>query len=131
MRHLLKTTLLSVLLLAVFVSATSAGCFLSSDMSMKDGKMAPCPYMGMTAVCNMTPFEHITAWQSAFAAIPVETAMMLLFVLFTLFGSIVLRHLFDPPDIARKYERIVRSRAPNTFALVTLLLGSALNPCAP
>ncbi|OYV27069.1 MAG: hypothetical protein B7W98_02590, partial [Parcubacteria group bacterium 20-58-5] len=31
-----------------------------------DNQLAPCPFTGESAVCNMNPLEHIAAWQNAF-----------------------------------------------------------------
>lgn len=31
-----------------------------------NGQMAPCPFMGKGAVCNMSPLEHLAALQDAF-----------------------------------------------------------------
>lgn len=56
------------LLLAVTFLTMSAGGAMSAEMMMEDGVMHGCPYMGVTALCNMTPLEHMSEWQSMFTA---------------------------------------------------------------
>ncbi len=43
-----------------------------------DGHMPGCPFMGGTAVCQMNPFEHISAWQSMFTSTAAESSFSLL-----------------------------------------------------
>ena len=50
-----------------------------------DGRMSACPLMGIVAVCRMNLFEHITAWQSMFAALPAKEIVFLLALTFLLF----------------------------------------------
>lgn len=55
-----------------------------AGMSMdENGHMHDCPFMGMTAICQMNPLEHIAAWQSRFATLTVKESltMMLLALL--------------------------------------------------
>ncbi len=56
---------------------------LSLGMSMQsNGKMSDCPFMNNTAsICNMSPLEHIAAWQSFFSALPLKEKMSLIFSL--------------------------------------------------
>lgn len=44
------------------------GGFFSYEMMMQDGTMHNCPYMGVAALCNMTPLEHLSQWQQMFSA---------------------------------------------------------------
>lgn len=46
----------------------TVGVLVSSDMTMKDGSMHTCPYMGVAALCSMSPLEHLSEWQSLFSA---------------------------------------------------------------
>lgn len=53
-----------------------------------DMGMTPCPLMGqLSAVCNMNPLAHVGMWQNMFAAIPVQSAVLLLLLLLGLFFS--------------------------------------------
>ena len=75
----------SKILVAIAITAFQMvgvfGIFYGMDMNSK-GQMANCPFMGVTAICNMTPFEHIAAWQSMFTSIPQQsTGLTLLFAL--------------------------------------------------
>lgn len=50
-----------------------------------DGHMSGCPFMGMSAVCQMSPFDHISAWQNMFSAIPAKNLFSTVpFLLFTI-----------------------------------------------
>ncbi len=72
-----------------------------------DGHMAGCPFMEMTAVCQMSPFEHIAAWQNMFTATANESALATLLLL--LFAAIVfvrsLYRSFSPEIRALSFYR--------------------------
>lgn len=42
------------------------------------GQMSGCPFMGMTAICQMSPIEHIAAWQNMFTSLPFQNSVLLL-----------------------------------------------------
>lgn len=67
--------------------ASSAG--MPGMTTNADGHMSNCPLMGVAALCNMSPLEHIAAWQNIFAALPFKKAAalasLLLLVSFTIF----------------------------------------------
>ena len=44
----------------------------------KDGKMAGCIFNGMNEICAMSLQEHLAAWQTLFAAIPVKATTSIL-----------------------------------------------------
>lgn len=62
-----------VLLILGLVAFSSLGFFGMSHSTMNMGPdgsmtMSNCPFMsGQAVVCNMSPLEHIAAWQSMFA----------------------------------------------------------------
>ena len=74
-----KKLLLSVLLVALLTVGVWGA--VSSGMMMQDGTMQNCPFMGVTALCDMGALEHLTAWQSMFAALPTNAASALLLLI--------------------------------------------------
>ena len=73
-----KAGLLTVLLLIVLT--LSFGAVLSTEMMLMDGGMHNCPFMGVPALCNMSPMEHLSQWQQMFATTlqQISTAALLL-----------------------------------------------------
>lgn len=63
-RVLRKNAVLSLFLVVIVMM--NIGGFLSSQMMMEDGTMHSCPYMGVTALCNMSLLEHMSQWQQMF-----------------------------------------------------------------
>lgn len=74
-----------------FFFAASFGVMHIGMTTDDHGHMHSCPFMGMTAICDMSPLEHVSAWQSAYATI-ILTDMLgaLLSVLVLAFAWIVL-----------------------------------------
>ena len=67
----------------------SVGGVLSSGM-MQDGNMAHCPFMGITAICNMNALEHLSGWQRLFTMTPHSfTTLILLLLLSFVVGRFV------------------------------------------
>lgn len=61
-----RNTLLVVLV--SFILMMNVGGALSNEIMMEEGMMADCPYMGIAALCTMTPLQHFSEWQQMFAA---------------------------------------------------------------
>lgn len=56
--------------------------------------IATCPYMeGHTAVCDMSPIEHMQAFQSMFTILPAKDAASLFLILLLLLSVAVLKSL--------------------------------------
>ncbi len=96
----------------------SSGIF-HSGMDMQSGKaMGNCPFMpGMTALCNMSPLEHVAAWQSMFTTTAAESALTLILLL--IFAAIVFvyslrRELYPEPRAPLLYRKlaVVLCRSP-------------------
>ena len=92
----LTKRLLFSALIVVVLSMSMWGA-VSTGMMMQDGTMQNCPFMGVTALCNMNLLEHLTAWQSMFNAIPASIAsvfllLSLLALVFLAYGRV--RELF-------------------------------------
>ena len=55
----------------------------------KNGQMGGCPFLGFTAVCKMSPLEHIVSWQKMFTALPLKNisilTTLLLLAIFSVF----------------------------------------------
>jgi hypothetical protein len=89
-------------LLCVFILALTVGGVLSADMMMPDdGAMQNCPYMGIAVLCNMTPLQHLSEWQVAFAATAqqLSIAALLLMLAALLLWRLILHLLAPPPSI--------------------------------
>ncbi len=83
--------------LLVTLLVMNAGGAISAGMMMEDGAMHNCPYMGVPVLCNMSPLEHLSEWQSMFAATAQQFATAALLLLLAL--AIVWQffgHLFVP-----------------------------------
>ena len=53
------------------------------------GKMSDCPFMGVIALCQMTPLEHLASWQTMFKTLPYQQkgiffVLILFIILFSL-----------------------------------------------
>ena len=104
---------LAGLILLTFISSMLLGAVLTSQMMMHDGMMEPCPFMGVPSLCNMSPLQHVSAWQQMFAATahPFLNSFLLLllsFLLATSFSSMLLR--FKPPRTSFPFRFRYRER---------------------
>ncbi len=85
--------------------------------------------MGETGICQMTPFEHIAAWQNMFTSTPQPLVALALLLLIALFAP---RFIFN--DFLPKKEparRIVFYTPPNIGVFDSLKLAFArgiINP---
>ena len=81
------------ILIITFLLISAVGVAYSV-MMMEHGNMIGCPLMGHdAAMCPMNLFEHLSMWQSMFAAIPVQSIVLMLLSLLALFFSVRLREL--------------------------------------
>lgn len=89
-RHMSPKKILLVSLLIALMFVGGFGVFhFGMDMDM-DGGMSGCPSVGMAAMCEMNPLEHISAWQGAFTTLPYTNTLTLLIIsLLALFFSLV------------------------------------------
>ena len=97
-------TLFIVVLLLVMVSgAPHFGMTMTMDM---DGHMtmSDCLMPGITAICNMTPLEHMASWQSMFTSVLQEYGTVLFLVLLAFAVTWYLSHALSEP---RHRERFV------------------------
>lgn len=68
---------LAALAMSMFLVAGIFG--ISHAMNMdSNGQMSGCPFMGVATVCNMSPLEHVAAWQSMFTSTSSENTLSLL-----------------------------------------------------
>ncbi len=67
MSGLLRKKAMVALLIAV-VAIMSLGAIFTAETMMEEGAMHNCPYMGVPALCTMSPLEHLSGWQQMFAA---------------------------------------------------------------
>ena len=81
----LKTAAALLLVLGFFVAGNSGLAHIGMDDMAMHEAMPGCSLMGMSAVCQMNPLEHIGMWQNLFAFLPkIEDLFALLFSLFAL-----------------------------------------------
>ena len=84
-----------------FLATGTLGFSLGMDKSA-DGQMSPCPFMGMNkeVVCQMTPFEHMAAWQSMFTSLPLKDISVLAsLLLLAVFAVFFFRKLWDTQEL--------------------------------
>ncbi len=78
------------------------GIFVVMNFGMDtgmNGVMSRCPFADGMSVCNMSPFEHIAAWQSMFTSLPrqqqyIGSLLLLLLVSFLVVTWI--RNIYPP-----------------------------------
>jgi len=88
--------------IAVLLFSTFVLFFHMASMAKETVSVGMCPFSAQSSsVCAMTPVEHIQAWQSMFAALPLSEMV-------TLF-SLLLAGIF--------FARAFRSQAIDLFAL--------------
>lgn len=116
---------------AMLLAASFGGAHIGMDSDMQ-GQMSGCPFMGMAAICNMTPLEHISAWQNMFTTLPQQKDLFAL--LFALFGAVAaflwMKYRFDPPSKAVVPIQKISYQAyiPLATALQELFARGILNP---
>ena len=104
---------LAGLILLTFLASMILGAVLTSEMMMHDGMMEPCPFMGVPSLCNMSPLEHVSAWQHMFIATlqPYLSSFLLLLLSLLLapaFSNIALQ--LKPPRIKFAFRTRYRER---------------------
>jgi len=79
---LLTTILIATVLLVGVTGVAYSGMMMGHG----DMEMPGCPLMGHSAaLCNMNLLEHLSMWQNMFAALPMPSIALLLWVLLALF----------------------------------------------
>ena len=92
----------TLVLILAFIFSVSFG-MATMDMD-ENGNMTDCPFSDAVAICPMSFVEHITTFQSVFAAIPSKT---ILSIVISLASLIILYFKLDP----RIYSPPVRLRS--------------------
>jgi len=73
---------------------------LSHAVMDRHGEMMNCPFMNTGVLCQMTPFQHLSAWQSMFTQVSLKeilntsTLVLLSFLLAVLLRSLWHRYKF-------------------------------------
>ena len=83
--------LIPVATLAFFFAASFGVMHIGMKMD-SDGHMHDCPFMAMAVICDMTPFQHMSAWQSTFATMVAKdmySALLLTLALFAIWRPLV------------------------------------------
>lgn len=109
-----KTSLLIAAVAFVVVAGFSLPHFaMNMSMDMHGNMtMTDCYMPGMTAVCNMSPLEHISSWQSMFTSILTQnnvlSLLLLLFV--SIVASVWIRQTLSPLGIRQSSPLFSRRR---------------------
>ena len=112
--------------IAAFLMVGIFWIFHSMDMNSK-GEISNCPFMGIVAICNMSPFEHIAAWQNMFASIPNQTIVLTLLLLALSFAFSRLLLFAFPRDGDREPQRLFsRAREPRVTDPLRLALARGI-----
>lgn len=103
-----KTIILLGITAFFTVGALGMGNFgMTADAN---GQMSNCPFMGVTAVCKMSPLGHIDAWQNMFTALPFKSALTLFtLLLLAIFAALLFRDLLDNQRPRLVYARRFRN----------------------
>lgn len=115
-----RTFLVLALVALLFLGFLGIGHF---GMTGSGGQMSNCPFMGMTAICQMSPLQHIAAWQRLFTISPTDPLTLLLLLLLALAATLSIASLWQiqkyPPDDYRR--RRARSRVDTPIVFASLL----------
>ncbi len=120
-----KKFLLPSLLLAAFLLMSTVGGALTAGMMMEEGSMDHCPYMGVTALCSMSPLEHLQNWQQMFATTPASASGLSLLLSM---AAVVFFYFFEDILSRKQPSRVAyRRRYTNSvFDQLSLALASGV-----
>lgn len=80
MTALFDKKLVFLVLIAILLAMTVGGAYTAQSM---DGDMMHhCPFMGVPALCGMSPLAHLVEWQLMFTAVLQQMTVSLLLLLF-------------------------------------------------
>lgn len=83
MRALFDKRLTFFVLVAIVLAMTVGGVYTAQIMTMDGDMMHHCPFMGVPALCGMSPLAHLIEWQLMFTAVLQQmTASLSLLALF-------------------------------------------------
>lgn len=115
------------LILGLFL-AVNVGGFFAAEYVMMDSGTHDCPFMGVPALCNMSPVEHITQWQQLFTTtVPQFLALFLLLVGVIATIRYFIQSLASPQQerkFTRQFRRPERLYDPLRIALARGILHS-------
>ncbi|RJQ34095.1 hypothetical protein C4568_03055 [Candidatus Parcubacteria bacterium] len=113
--------------IVAFLMVGVFGIFHGMDMSSSE-QMSNCPFiMGIAAICNMSPFEHIAAWQNMFASIPQQTTVLTLLLLALSFAFSRLLLFAFPRDGDQEPQRLLYAdREPKAIDPLRLALARGI-----
>lgn len=98
------STLIVTLGLAAFIVVSILGVWHSFGMETnQEGEMSGCIFAGEAAICKMSAVEHISLWQSMFAALPQELALLIMTLIILVAVLVIRQHslsLFDKKIIS-------------------------------
>ncbi|MBM3261319.1 hypothetical protein FJY93_02770 [Candidatus Kaiserbacteria bacterium] len=102
----------SVLIITLLIVGGSGVPHLGMHMEMDGSMNADCFMPGMTAICQISPLEHIAAWKVTFAALPwqKDIASLLLLLLAFSVGLVcwINKIPIRPPSLQRVPARYAR-----------------------
>lgn len=117
-----------VCLAVVLVLFAYAGGASHLAMSV-GGDMMPCPFADTTSLCDMTPLEHVSAWQSVFTALPYyDACLLLLCVAVFLFVAVRARFRRELLHLFVRYRVHIALPPVPAMALQEVFSAGILNP---
>ena len=133
MYKLTNNKLFPALLILAFVSVGIFAPLAMAGMTHHGmGSMGDCPFMpGEAVLCEMNIFAHLNSWQALFVTVAPELVIFGVLLLAAFLAFALFRHLFDPPDISKRYLSFLHKRGEYAPLSVLLFLGSSISPRAP
>jgi len=125
MRAVFGKKIVFLVLIAVVLAMTVGGVYTAEMMTMDGGMMHNCPFMGVPALCNMSPLAHLAEWEGMFTTTAANAITALLLAL-ALAIALVLPYigLLLPEQVPRR-RRAYRYRE-RTFNALQLALARGL-----
>lgn len=122
-----KRNILLIVLLS-FIMMMNVGGALSNQIMMEEGMMADCPYMGVAAICTMTPLQHFSEWQQMFTATAQSMTLMSVLLLLALTAALsgLFRHIAVPNTLIEFRARHRYRYRENIFDSLRLALARGI-----
>ena len=129
MKSMVKLVTVGLLLVGFLVAGNPGLLHVSTDDTMLHESMPGCSLMGMTAICQMNPLEHIGMWQGLLAFLPQtqDLLALLLSLLVLAFGLSWLRLLPRSIQRVRLRPYLRKSYVPPSHPLQELFSSGILN----
>lgn len=116
---------LSIIIILAFAFSLNAG--IASMHTDDMGNMTDCPFMGMDAICQMNPFEHITTVQIMFTGIPAKSIGLAILSLILIISFTAIPRINSPPNRFRFFINEISS-LPSPNRILAALSDGRIQP---